>query len=144
WLHGDASCFILSRPVGTYMEPNMPRGLISRRMRFTDRGLKALPIPPKPNQFDYFDRSLPGFGLRVSYNGRKSFIVLYRCNGVKRRLTLGRLDVLPLAAARELARDALRAAGLGDDPAGAKQRNRHALTFEQLAERYIEEYAKPK
>jgi integrase len=122
----------------------MPRGQISRRMRFTDRGLRALPRPPRPTQIDYFDESLPGFGLRVSYNGRKSWIVLYRCNEVKRRLTFGRFDVLPLAAARELARDALRAAGAGDDPAAAKQRNRQAPTFEQLAERYIEEYAKPK
>src|SRR5262249_20524557 len=76
--------------------------------------------------------------------GRKSWIVLYRCNGVKRRLTLGRFDVLPLAVARELARDALRAAGAGDDPVTAKLRNRRSPTFEQLADRYIEEYAKPK
>src|SRR5947207_9686967 len=89
-------------------------GRVSRRIKFTDRSLKAIKPPPKPKQLDYFDDSLPGFGLRVSYNGRKSWIVLYRCNGAKGRLTIGRLDVLPLADAREKARDALKAATNGD------------------------------
>jgi integrase len=122
----------------------MSEGRISRRMRFTDRGLKALKAPTRPKQLDYFDDSLPGFGLRVSYNGRKSWIVLYRCNGVKGRLTLGRFEILPLAEAREKARAALKAAANGDDPAALKHHNRQAPTFRQLADRYIEEYAKPR
>ncbi len=117
---------------------------VSRRTHFTDRSLRALKPPPRPKQVDYFDESLPGFGLRVSYNGRKSWIVLYRCNGVKGRLTLGRFDVVPLAEAREQARDALKAAGRGDDPAIKKHRDREAPTFKQLADRYVEEYAKSK
>jgi Arm domain-containing DNA-binding protein len=69
----------------------MLEGPVSRRIKFTDRSLKAIKPPAKPRQLDYFDDSLPGFGLRVSYNGRKSWIVLYRCNGVKGRLTLAAL-----------------------------------------------------
>ncbi len=122
----------------------MSEGDVSRRMRFTDRGLRAIKPPPAPKQVDYFDDSLPGFGLRVSYSGRKSWTVLYRCNGQKGRLTLGRFDVLPLAEAREKAREALKAAARGDDPATQKNRDREAPTFKQLADRYIEEYAKPK
>jgi integrase len=122
----------------------MPEERVSRRINFTDRGLKAIKPPPRPKQVDYFDNSLPGFGMRVSYNGRKSWIVLYRCNGVKGRLTLGRLDVLPLVEAREQARDALKAAGRGDDPALQKDRDREAPSFKQLADRYIEEYAHPR
>jgi hypothetical protein len=122
----------------------MPEGRVSRRIKFTDRSLKAIKAPQRPKQLDYFDDSLPGFGLRVSYNGRKSWVVLYRCNGVKGRLTLGRFDVLPLADAREKARDALKAAGEGNDPATRKHRDREAPTFNQLADRYIEEYAKPR
>jgi integrase len=52
--------------------------------------------------------------------------------------------VLPLVDAREKARDALKAASNGDDPAGRKHRDREAPTFKQLAHRYIEEYAKPR
>jgi integrase len=122
----------------------MPEGRVSRRIKFTDRSLKAIKPPPRPKQFDYFDDLLPGFGLRVSYNGRKSWIVLYRCNGVKGRLTLGRFDVLPLADARELAREALKAAAKGDDPSLQKDRDRESPTLKQLADRYIEEYAKPR
>ncbi len=87
----------------------MSKGQASRRIHFTERGLKALKPPPKPQQLDYFDDSLPCFGLRASYKGRKSSTVLYRCKGVKGRLTLGRFDVLPLAEARERAREALKA-----------------------------------
>src|SRR5258706_3027896 len=119
-------------------------GRVSRRIHFTDRGLRALKPPPPPKQVDYFDSSLPGFGLRVSYKGRKSWIVLYRCNGVKGRLTLGRFDILPLVDARERAREALKAASQGNDPAVARDRDREAPTFKQLAARYIEEYAKPR
>ena len=107
----------------------MLEGRVTRRIKFTDRSLKALKPPPKPKQLDYFDDTLPGFGLRVSYNGRKSWIVLYRWNGVKGRLTLGHFEVLPLSDARGKARDALRAAANGDDPAATKHRNRQAPTF---------------
>jgi integrase len=116
----------------------------SRRIHFTDRSLRALKAPPPPKQVDYFDESLPGFGLRVSYNGRKSWTVLYRCNGVKGRLTLGRYDLVPLAEARDLAREALKAAAQGNDPAIKKGRDKEAPTFKQIADRYIEEYAKPR
>src|ERR1700732_1677756 len=122
----------------------MLEGRVSRRIKFTDRSLKAIKPPLKPKQLDYFDDTLPGFGLRVSYNGRKSWIVLYRCNGIKGRLTLGRFDVLPLADARDKARDALKSAGNGNDPAAQKYRNREAPTFNELVDRYIEEYAKPR
>src|SRR5205807_4206823 len=118
----------------------MPEGRVSRRIKFTDRSLKAIKPPTKPKQLDYFDDALPGFGLRVSYNGRKSWTVLYRCNGVKRRLTLGRVDLMPLADARERARAALGAAANSEDPAAQKYRDRAAPAFKSLVERYLEEY----
>jgi integrase len=120
----------------------MPGERESRRVHFTDRSLRALKPPARPKQVDYFDASLPGFGLRVSYNGRKSWIVLYRCHGVRGRLTLGRFDVVPLADAREKARAALKDATNGLDPTARRQRDREAPTFKQLADRYIDEYAK--
>src|SRR5215471_1070579 len=122
----------------------MASARVSRRIRFSDRTLRALRPPPRPKQLDYFDDSLPGFGLRISYNGRKSWVVLYRCNGVKGRLTLGRFDTIPLADARDQARAALREAAAGVDPSVQKARDREAPTFKRLAERYIEEYAKPR
>jgi integrase len=113
-------------------------------MHFTDRSLRALKAPPRPKQIDFWDEALAGFGLRVSYNGRKAWVVLYRCNGVKGRLTLGRFDTIPLADARDQAREALRSAATGVDPAIRKERDREAPTFKKLADRYIEEYAQPR
>jgi integrase len=63
---------------------------------------------------------------------------------VKGRLTLGRLDLIPLVEARERARAALKAAASGNDPAAQKYRDREAPTFKNLVDRYIEEYAKPR
>jgi integrase len=121
----------------------MTRGKTTRRIKFTDRGLKAIKPPAKPLQIDYFDESLPGFGMRIGYQGRRSWIVLYRVNGKKGRVTIGRADVLPLADARDKARETLKMAAKGDDPARAKQEAREAPTFAEAVTRYVNEYAKP-
>ena len=74
--------------------------------------------PPPAGRIEYFDRLLPGFCLRVSEKGRKSFCLLYRINNIKRRLTLGPYTGTgSLKAARDRARKALMAVGEGRDPA---------------------------
>jgi integrase len=111
----------------------------------TDRkvaGLKATP----DKQMDYFDRSFPGFGVRVSQHGRKTFILMYR-NAERRftRLTLGtygQYDTdLTLAKAREKARAELRKATEGRDPA-TERKTARAQTFGALADFYLEKHAK--
>jgi hypothetical protein len=59
-------------------------------------------------------------------------------------MSLGVLDLknVDLAGARGLAKDALRAADKGKDPAAPKRLERHAETFRELADRYVQEYAK--
>ncbi|HEX7199999.1 MAG TPA: tyrosine-type recombinase/integrase, partial [Dongiaceae bacterium] len=98
--------------------------------------------PPDAGQIDYFDDSLPGFGLRVSAGGRRAWVLLYRHGTLKRRLTLGPYPDLPLAAARDKARDHLREVAHGRDPAAEKAAGRKAETFAELAEDYLERYAK--
>jgi integrase len=112
------------------------------RLSFTAQTVKCLK-PPASGQIDYFDAGLPGFGCRVSYGGKKSWIVLYRHNGVKKRLTLGSAKNTSLADARDLAREALAQVDRGQDPAKAKQLRRTADTVADLAEAYLEEHAKP-
>ena len=84
----------------------------------------------------------PGLALRVSETGSKSWTVLYRHRGRLRRLTLGSAAVLTLADARERARKALIAARDGADPALDKRQGRKAETIGDLAQEYIERYAK--
>lgn len=110
-------------------------------MRFTSRSIEAIKRPAS-GQVDYWDASLSGFGLRVSAAGRKSWIVMYRHGGVKRRMTIGTYPTLMLADARKKAEDNLRAAAHGADPAAVKKAGRKAETFKELAAAYLERYAK--
>ena len=81
----------------------------------TDVRLRSL--KPEPNRrVEIWDAQLPGFGLRVSPTGTKSFILLYRIHGRPRRMTLGRYPQLSLADARVQAREALNIVDSGADP----------------------------
>jgi integrase len=95
-------------------------------------------------QVDYFDKTLPGFFLRISQDGKKSFGVMYRTGRRLRRMKLGAYPLLTLAKAHQEATKALRNAELGQDPAAEKKRNRDAETFEQVALEYLERHAKAK
>ena len=111
--------------------------------KLSDRSIGALPVPAD-GQVDYFDQSLPGFGVRVSANGVRSWTLLYRHHGRKRRMTLGTYPVVSLASARARARGLLADVVKGSDPAGVKRAEREAGTFADLAHTYIEKYAKPR
>ncbi len=94
---------------------------------------------------DYWDGQLPGFGVRVSKSGRKTFIVRYQgANGSKRRLNLGMYPVMSLAEARDQAREKLAAIARGEDPQVEKVAERQAPTFGELSEIYLERHAKVK
>ena len=111
------------------------------RIRMTDRGVKALRANSAA-QVDYFDERLPGFAIRISGRGHKSWIVLYRHSGRVRRLTLGPYPALGLADARAMAKNALHLVAMGRDPAAEKQMQRRAETFAELAHEYMERHAK--
>lgn len=112
------------------------------RAKLTDRTIKALK-PPEHGQVDYFDDSPRGFGVRVSQSGHRSFFVMYRFQGRLRRHTLGPYPHLTLATARQMAKDALHAVAHGKDPGAAKQADRRAETFGELADDYLKSHAKP-
>ena len=113
-------------------------------VKLTAKRLDAL----KPNgdgQVEYFDESLPGFGVRVSPSGRKTFTLLYRFTRKLRRLTIGTYPPLTLADARDRAKDALREVSKGiADPAAKKRQERMGETFEDLCRQYLERHAKRK
>src|SRR5262249_1688730 len=100
--------------------------------------------PARDKRVEYFDEDVTGLALRVSPTGAKTWTVLYRHRGRLRRLTLGSVDVITLAKARERARDQLYAVSKGKDPATEKQDGKKAETLGDLAELYIEKWAKPR
>ena len=104
--------------------------------------------PPKTGEKTVNDPAVAGLHLRITASGVKTWAVLYRVDGRRRRLTLGRYPRLGLADARKKAQETLRDVALGEDPARAKQERRDVEagkdTFGALGDRYIEEHAKPR
>ena len=102
------------------------------------------------------ETSLSGsFGLRVTVNGVKSWIIMYRIEDPKNHgrvkqqyRKIGSYPSLSLAEAREVAREALKLAGQGIDPIQAKEtekRNVAAIkSVRDAVEVFIQRYAKEK
>ena len=61
--------------------------------------------PERGKQIIYHDRTLKGFGVRVPDQGRMSYVLTYGPN--RRRIKLGDVGIVKLAAAREKACDIL-------------------------------------
>ena len=115
----------------------------SKRRILNASTLKAL-APPPVGSVDHFDDLTPGLSLRITSNDVRTWTVFFRDkNGRQKRLTLGRYPAVTLADARELAREAQRSVAKGGDPVAEKRAAREVLTFGELAERYIEDHAKP-
>ena len=74
------------------------------KIALTDRGIKALASPDKP-QIDFYDEKNPRFGLRVSRSGTRTWFVFDNepGGGRRRRVTLGRYPEVSLSDARQLA-----------------------------------------
>jgi len=109
----------------------------------TAKLIEALKAPAE-GQLEVFDKTMPGFGIRVSKGGKKAWVLLYRHEGRKRRLTLGAYPAMSLADARTAAGKAIHAIQHGDDPAHEKliKRSTQPSNFDELATEYLERYAK--
>ena len=117
------------------------------RKKLTDRAVKLL--KPRSERFEVWDSSTPGFGVRVSPAGRKSFIFLYRFEGRARRMTIGVYPRMSLASARTRhaeARELLEEKGRdpGSELVKGKRARREAPSVNDLADEYIERWAKPR
>ena len=76
----------------------------------TDVSIRALK-PPQKGQVTFLDKSLSGFGVRVSQGGTKTFTVVYGAN--RRRASLGKYGVISLSDARKEAKRILAEHTLG-------------------------------
>ena len=88
----------------------------------------------------YWDRELPGFGLRVRASGRKYFVTQFRANGKLRRMTLGPVTAMTPEEARKRAMALLAEAKTGSDPAAQRDADRKAATVKALGRRFLDEY----
>ena len=113
-------------------------------MRLDAKTVADLRRPPGKADTIIFDQDLAGFGLRLRQNGerlRKVWIVQYRPPGTRRtrRVTLGTVEKLAPAQARDAARKILARAALGHDPQGEREAKRQhaARTFRSVADAYL-------
>lgn len=103
--------------------------------------------PGKPDRdVLLWDEPLPGFGLRITSTGVKSYLVQYRdAERATRRVTIGRHGVLTTEAVRAEAQQLLAAVARGENPAErkaeARQRAAEEPTIEDLTARYLKEWA---
>lgn len=71
---------------------------------------------PESGQYVIWDKSLPGFGLRISQGGTRSYVVMFYEGARKRRVTIGKYPALGLADARSEAKRILANVMLGEPP----------------------------
>jgi integrase len=111
--------------------------------RLTDVGTPGkLEAPARGNRV-YYDGEdgVPGFGVRVTANGHRSFVLTYWTKGGRqRRYTIGAVGNWTVGAARIEARRLKRLIDEGGDPLADIEEARQAPTVWELCDRFVEEH----
>src|SRR3981189_1871113 len=96
----------------------------------TDKFVRSLQPAAQGTRAEHWDAALPGFGVRVTDRGAKSYVVYTRWPGTgsPARRALGDAGRLPLAVARKQARAWLDLVEQGIDP---KDQEKQATLEEQ-------------
>jgi integrase len=100
-------------------------------------------LKPKATPYLIWDKQQHGLVIRVEPSGYASFKVIYSRHGRPRWYSIGRVDAINLAKARELAADVMYKVAKGDDPQADRKAERSSGTFEELAIQY-RDHAKKK
>jgi integrase len=108
--------------------------------------------PPASGRVEYWDSQLPGFGLRISESGRKTWVAMYRVGRKLVRETIGTSAVIAnVADARDRARQSMQKAQAGTHPIAERRMREQSASaetekvpdrFREIADRYVERYAK--
>jgi len=105
--------------------------------------LRIRKLPPDPTKrVEIWDARVPAFGIRVSPNGNKSFVLLYRHRGRPRRMTIGRYPVVSLSEARNRAIEALGQVARGADPREQKARKDNGTRFDDTVDMFVRTYCR--
>jgi integrase len=125
--------------------PEMPK--TEHRKNLTPTLIKGLKPASDGSRYQIMDAQVPGFGVRVTDTGNRTFILRTRYPGSSSpsRREIGNCADISLTAAREKARKWRALVGQGVDPLaveaaeGAAAAAKRATTFESVAEDFIKE-----
>ncbi|WP_255349361.1 MULTISPECIES: site-specific integrase [unclassified Thioalkalivibrio] len=106
------------------------------KAQITDRLIKDLATPTK--RCWVMDTKLPGFGLRMSPNGKKVFVYRYRIGAQQRTYTIAAVEKIQSSRARERARELSTMVAQGTDPATERDARRGMPLFREWATTYLE------
>ena len=110
-------------------------------MRLTKTTIEQLQLPDTGKKYDriFRDDKLPGFCIRVTSNGAKTFIIDKKFNGKLKRIALGRYGQLTVDQARTEAQKILGKLASGTDPIQErKQQHLSNITFAEAFDEYLQ------
>lgn len=108
-------------------------------MRLTKANVAKLSLPEGKSELLVFDEALAGFGIRLRYGGKRTWIAQYRFGSKQRRMSLGSTETLDAEEARKRAKSALSKVNLGTDPQTEKAHGRlkASVTIGATVETYL-------
>src|SRR5262245_25416902 len=98
-------------------------------------------ISPQPTPFCAWDTEQKGLAFLVRPNGYKAYKCVYPFQGRVRWVHLAAANEISLGQARRLAQEVMYAKAQGKDPQAEKRAQRSVATLQELATRYVAEYA---
>jgi integrase len=119
------------------------------RRNLTIKAIEALKPAPSGGRYDIADAIVPGFGVRVTDKGKKSYILTARFPGSSNptRRTIADVGAMELTKAREVARVWLSQIAAGLDPQAERERARleaaHRLaTFGEVVQQFMTQHVR--
>ncbi|MEW7975222.1 MAG: tyrosine-type recombinase/integrase [Candidatus Thiodiazotropha endolucinida] len=108
------------------------------KVKLTKRVVDAAKPPEEPNTFhQIWDVEIPGYGLRITHAGVKSYILSYRFKGRQRKYTIGRHGDYTAETARAKALDLRAVITNGGDPQAEKHKANAIPKLSQFADEYL-------
>ena len=95
--------------------------------------------PPATGSRIHYDGGLRGFGLRVTSNGAKSFVLNYWLNGRERRYTIGQMGAWTAETARQEAQRLRALVDRGEDPFAIEQAQRQQAIEDEARQRTVKD-----
>jgi integrase len=108
------------------------------KVKLTKRVVDSAKAPQEPNTFtQIWDTEIPGYGLRITHAGVKSYILNYRTKGRQRKYTIGRHGDYTAETARIEAMDLRTIIAKGGDPQAEKRKANATPLLTDFADEYL-------